>query len=156
MPASQLMAPAGFIREREITVWASVPSTAVFLEKMKMLQPGVFPSLRCTIMSGEPLPVRSAQAWLSCRPKQRGGQYLRTYRELCVQHPGQRLTDPPYVTANRGLVAIGKPMPGIEVVCSMKTAGHWRMASRANWRSLVDKLPKGTFRIQSAPLRDSR
>ena len=49
VPASQLMAPAGFIRAKEITVWASVPSTAVLLEKMKMLQPGAFPSLRCTI-----------------------------------------------------------------------------------------------------------
>ncbi len=113
VPASQLMAPAGFIREREITVWASVPSTAVFLEKMKMLQPGVFPSLRCTIMSGEPLPVRSAQAWQSAAPNSVVDNIC-GHTENCVFSTLQRLTDPPYVTPNRGLVAIGKPMPGIE------------------------------------------
>ena len=113
VPSSQLMAPAGFIREREITVWASVPSTAVFLEKMKMLQPGSLPSLRCTIMSGEPLPVRSAQAWQSAAPNSVVDNIC-GHTENCVFSTLQRLTDPPYVTPNRGLVAIGKPMPGIE------------------------------------------
>jgi len=113
VPASQLMAPAKFIQEREITVWASVPSTAVFLEKMKMLQPGVFPSLRHTIMSGEPLPVRSAQAWQSAAPNSTVDNIC-GHTECCVFSTLQRLTDPPYVTPNRGLVAIGTPLPGLE------------------------------------------
>src|SRR5580692_1943581 len=42
VPARQLMAPAKFIQEKQLTMWTSVPSTAVFLERMKMLQPGAF------------------------------------------------------------------------------------------------------------------
>jgi acyl-coenzyme A synthetase/AMP-(fatty) acid ligase len=112
VPASQLMAPTAFIREREITVWASVPSTAVFLERMRMLQPGVFPSLRHTIMSGEPLPVRSAQAWQRAAPNSTVDNIC-GHTECCVFSTLLRLTDPPYVTPNRGLVAIGKPLPGL-------------------------------------------
>jgi non-ribosomal peptide synthetase component F len=46
VPASQLMAPLKFIQERAITVWGSTPSTAVFMEEMRMLRPGAMPSLR--------------------------------------------------------------------------------------------------------------
>jgi len=122
VPASQLMAPTKFIREREITVWASVPSTAVFLEKMKMLKPGVFPSLRYSIMSGEPLPVRSAQAW-QCAAPNTIVENICGHTENCVFSTVQRLTDPPYITPNRGLVAIGKPLPGIEAAVFDENCG---------------------------------
>lgn len=42
VPASQLMAPAKFIRDHGLTIWFSVPSTACFMERMKMLKPGAF------------------------------------------------------------------------------------------------------------------
>jgi non-ribosomal peptide synthetase component F len=38
VPASQLMAPAKFIRDHELTLWFSVPSTASFMGRMKMLR----------------------------------------------------------------------------------------------------------------------
>ena len=39
-PEQELMAPGRFIRESGITVWFSVPSTAVFMRKLGMLKPG--------------------------------------------------------------------------------------------------------------------
>jgi D-alanine--poly(phosphoribitol) ligase subunit 1 len=108
IPAANLMAPMKFIQERQLTVWASVPSTAVFMERLKMLQPGAFPSLRCTIFSGEPLPLRSALAWQQAAPNSVVDNIC-GHTECCVFSTLERLTDPPNVTPKRGLVAIGKP-----------------------------------------------
>jgi len=113
VPARQLMAPAKFIQERQLTMWTSVPSTAVFLERMKMLQPGVFPSLRYTIFSGEPLPIRSALAWQRAAPNSVVDNIC-GHTECCCFSTLERLSDPPNVTPKLGLVAIGKPLPGFE------------------------------------------
>lgn len=113
VPASQLMAPLKFVQERELTVWASVPSTAVFMEQMRMLQPGSMPSLRVSILAGEPLPLRSALAWQRAAPNSVVDNIC-GHTECCVFSTLERLTDPPHVTPNRGLVAIGTPLPGFE------------------------------------------
>jgi amino acid adenylation domain-containing protein len=113
VPASQLTAPLKFIQERQLTVWTSVPSTAVFMERMKMLQAGSMPSLRVSIFSGEPLPVRSALEWQKAAPNSLIDNIC-GHTECCVFSTLERLTDPPHVTPNRGLVAIGKPLPGLE------------------------------------------
>jgi acyl-coenzyme A synthetase/AMP-(fatty) acid ligase len=113
VPAGQLMAPARFIQERQLTMWTSVPSTAVFLERMKMLPPGAFPSLRYTIFSGEPLPLRSAQAWQRAAPSSVVDNIC-GHTECCCFSTLERFSDPPKVTPKLGLVAIGKPLPGFE------------------------------------------
>jgi D-alanine--poly(phosphoribitol) ligase subunit 1 len=113
VPARQLMAPARFIQEKQLTMWTSVPSTAVFLEQMKMLQPGAFPSLRYTIFSGEPLPLRSALAWQQAAPNSVVDNIC-GHTECCCFSTLERLSDPPNVTAKLGLVAVGKALPGFE------------------------------------------
>ena len=113
VPPTQRLAPLKFIQERQLTVWGSVPSTAVFLERMKMLQPGAFPSLRRSIFCGEPLPVRSAQAWQRAAPNSTVDN-LYGPTEVTVFCTWERLTEAPHVTPDRGVVAIGKPFPGME------------------------------------------
>jgi non-ribosomal peptide synthetase component F len=113
VPARQLMAPAKFIQEKQLTMWTSVPSTAVFLERMKMLQPGTFPSLRYTIFSGEPLPLRSALAWQQAAPNSVVDNIC-GHTECCCFSTLERLSNPPNVTPKLGLVAVGKPLPGFE------------------------------------------
>jgi len=113
VPASQLMAPAKFIRDHELTIWFSTPSTACFMERMKMLRPGVFPSLRCSIFAGEALPIASAQAWQAAACNSVVENFYGP-TEVTVDCIAQRLEDPPNVTRNRGSLAIGKPFRGIE------------------------------------------
>jgi amino acid adenylation domain-containing protein len=113
VPARQLMAPANFIREKQLTMWTSVPSTAVFLERMKMLQPGAFPSLRYTIFSGEPLPARSALAWQKAAPNSVVDNIC-GHTECCCFSTLERLSDPPNITPKLGLIAVGKALPGFE------------------------------------------
>lgn len=68
VPKEARLAPAAFIREKKITMWASVPTVAVLLKRMRMLNPAAFPSLRVSIFSGEALPATVAQAWSLAAP----------------------------------------------------------------------------------------
>jgi len=63
IPDSSIMAPAKFIKEHKLTLWFSVPSVAMFMEKMRMLKPSSFPTLRYSLFCGEAMPKRSAEAW---------------------------------------------------------------------------------------------
>jgi len=113
VPASQLMAPAKFIREHELTIWFSVPSTASFMERLGMLKPAAFPSLRCSIFAGEGLPIATAQAWQRAAPNSVVENFYGP-TEVTVDCIAQRLEDPPNVTRNRGCLAIGKPFRDIQ------------------------------------------
>ena len=112
VPAAQLMAPAKFIRDHELTLWFSVPSTASFMARMKMLKAGAFPSLRISIFAGEALAVITAQAWQVAAPNSIVENFYGP-TELTVDCIAQTLTDPPYVTPNRGTLAIGSVFPGV-------------------------------------------
>jgi D-alanine--poly(phosphoribitol) ligase subunit 1 len=112
VPKEQLMAPAKFIRDHELTLWFSVPSTASFMGRMKMLKPGAFPSLRISIFAGEALSVATAQAWQIAAPNSIVENFYGP-TELTVDCIAQRLEDPPYVTRNRGTLAIGTTFPGV-------------------------------------------
>ncbi|MBF0160760.1 MAG: AMP-binding protein [Magnetococcales bacterium] len=76
IPLHSRLAPAKFILDTRLTVWVSVPSVAMFLEKVNALQPGVFPSVRLSLFCGEPLPVRTAEAWRQATPQ---GRLLNLY-----------------------------------------------------------------------------
>jgi D-alanine--poly(phosphoribitol) ligase subunit 1 len=113
VPALQLMAPAKFIRDHELNIWFSVPSTACIMERLKMLKPNAFPSLRCSIFAGEALPVATAQAWQVAAPNSVVENFYGP-TEVTVDCIAQRLEDPPNITKNRGSLAIGMPFPGIQ------------------------------------------
>ena len=57
-----------YVNERGITMWFSVPSAAILMERLRKLQPGLFPGLRWGLFCGEALPARSAAAWADAAP----------------------------------------------------------------------------------------
>jgi amino acid adenylation domain-containing protein len=65
---AQLISPARFIRESELTVWFSVPSLGAMMRKLRMLKPGSYPTLRWSLFCGEPLPGELARAWSAAAP----------------------------------------------------------------------------------------
>lgn len=71
VPKSTLLLPAKFIKDHNITVWISVPSIGIFMDRMRLLKPGIFPSIRLCILLGEPVPVKIAQKWQSAAPDAR-------------------------------------------------------------------------------------
>ena len=113
VPAGQLMGPSHFIREKQITVWLSVPSTIACMRSLKMLTPGAFPSLRYSGFCGEPLPAASAEAWHSAAPN---SVIANVYgpTEATIACMSEMYSDPPVITKERGIVAIGKTFAGMK------------------------------------------
>ncbi len=113
VPATQAMGPLRFIQSRRLTVWFSVPSTAIFMQRMKMLVPGALPSLRYSAFAGEALPVATAQAWRAAAPHSIL-DCLYGPTETTVVCTGDRFSEEVHSTESRGIVSIGKPFPGME------------------------------------------
>jgi amino acid adenylation domain-containing protein len=60
-----------FIKEKRPTVWFSVPSVVNLMDRMRLLKPGAFPSLRLSFFCGEALPLSTAMAWKKAVPQSR-------------------------------------------------------------------------------------
>lgn len=112
----ELISPARFIAESELTIWFSVPSTAVFMKRLGQLKPGRYPTLRLSLFCGEPLPVSVAEAWLQAAPD---GALENIYgpTELTIACTYYRW-DPERSPAEAELdiVPIGHPFPGMDVL----------------------------------------
>ena len=64
----ELIKPDSYIKNSHLTMWFSVPSTAVFMKQLGLLKPGRYPELRVSLFCGEPLPVSSIHAWSEAAP----------------------------------------------------------------------------------------
>ncbi|MGW0207536.1 AMP-binding protein [Streptomyces sp. NPDC003233] len=58
-----LFDPVGFVNDRRITHWYSVPSIITLTRESGSLLPGSMPGLRWSLFAGEPLTLDSAAAW---------------------------------------------------------------------------------------------
>ena len=67
----ELRMPSGYIRDREITCWFSVPSLAYQVRLQEDLTPDAFPSLRLSLFCGEALPTVVATEWARAAPNSR-------------------------------------------------------------------------------------
>jgi amino acid adenylation domain-containing protein len=59
---------AGFIRERELTQWCSVPSVLTYMAKFDAVAEGDFPSLKRIVWCGEVLPTAVLAHWMRRLP----------------------------------------------------------------------------------------
>jgi acyl-coenzyme A synthetase/AMP-(fatty) acid ligase len=57
------MMPSGFIKDKQLSVWYSVPSIGLNMLKLDRLKAGSLPSLRYTLFCGEALPKNLAKSW---------------------------------------------------------------------------------------------
>ncbi len=149
---AQKMLPAKYIQDSEITIWFSVPSTAVMMSKLRMLKPGTYPSLRWSLFCGEALPAEIVERFVEAAPNSTAENLYgpteltiacTLYRWDTKRSPGE---------CELGLVPIGDPYPGMEVLVVDEdlqpvaegetgellmtglqlTPGYWRDAERTN------------------------
>lgn len=113
VPANQLMAPIRFIVDQKLTVWTSVPSIVSIMRGMKMLKPGVFPSVRYSVFLGEAVPYALAEAWQAAAPNSVVDN-LYGPTEATVYCLGGTVGPDLPPTPGRGIVPSGFPFPGIE------------------------------------------
>jgi amino acid adenylation domain-containing protein len=113
-PSSKaLMAPGRFINDARLSVWFSVPSTAIFMKQLGMLKPRSYPTLRWSLFAGEALPVAVAEAWLNAAPhSQLENLYGPTeVTVVCTGYRWDERRSP--MECEAGLVPIGAPLPGM-------------------------------------------
>jgi amino acid adenylation domain-containing protein len=111
-----LIKPGKFIQDAELTVWFSVPSTAVFMKQLGMLKPAQYPSLRLSLFCGEPLPTSSATAWLEAAPNSiLENLYGPTELTIaCTLYRWDQSISP--AESELGIVPIGYPYPDMRVL----------------------------------------
>ncbi len=108
IPEKTVLGPGKFIREHELTFWFSVPSVAQFMDKFRMLKPGIFPTLRVSLFCGEPLPIAVAKKWQEATGYQKTENiYGPTEATIGISH--YTLPDEPgEIKSRNGVVSIGK------------------------------------------------
>jgi amino acid adenylation domain-containing protein len=112
----ELINPGRFIVDTELSVWFSVPSTAIFMKRLGMLKPGSYPQLRFGLFAGEPMPVAVAEAWLEAAPASRV-ENLYGPTELtvvCLEYVWDPQRSPDECEA--GVIPIGWPLPGMSAL----------------------------------------
>jgi len=114
VPSSQRLGPANFIREQQLTAWTCVPNMINLMDQMKMLTPGIFPSIRFSCFSGETLTATAAQKWQEATPN---GIVVNLYgqTEAPIGSLVQTFSADVALTEETGGVAIGRTLPGTKV-----------------------------------------
>ena len=105
---SSLLDPSVFVRDGQLTVWFSVPSAAMIMQRLGALKPAAFPSLRLSLFCGEALPAALATSWAAAAPNSAvENLYGPTEATIaCTAHSWEPAGRP----GANGLVPIGIPM----------------------------------------------
>lgn len=116
LPDKTLLKPGAYIREHELTLWFSVPSAAMFLQRFGMLKAGSYPSLRWSLFCGEALPVGVAEAWAAAAPNSIV-ENLYGPTEATIACTIYRWEGEPSRAESRlGAVPIGRPISGMSAL----------------------------------------
>jgi len=112
----QLIKPGAFVNEARLTVWFSVPSTAVFMRRFGVLKPGMYPGLRLSLFCGEALPVEIARHWALAAPnsviENIYGPTELTIACTAYRWDNRRSPD----ESEQGIVPIGQPFDGMRAL----------------------------------------
>jgi D-alanine--poly(phosphoribitol) ligase subunit 1 len=160
-PEGSLLGLGDFIRHCELTFWFSVPSTAAFMRRLRMLKPGSYPTLRYSLFCGEVLPTDLARAWQDAAPQSllenlygpTETTVAITVFRLPAKHQGalEGLTTAPIGVPLPGQQAVivdecGTPVPDGEPgeLClggSQVASGYWRAPEQTAARFQPPRIP---------------
>jgi non-ribosomal peptide synthetase component F len=109
----QLIKPGAFVNDSQLTVWFSVPSTAVFMRRFGILNPGMYPRLRLSLFCGEALPVDTVRDWALAAPNSLiENIYGPTELTIgCTAYRWDNTSSPQ--ECEQGIVPIGEPFDGM-------------------------------------------
>jgi non-ribosomal peptide synthetase component F len=112
----QTIKPDAYIKDARLSVWFSVPGTAVFMRRLGTLKPEMYPHLRLSLFCGEALPAEVARQWALAAPNS-VIENLYGPTELtiaCTQYRWDSERSPG--ECERGIVPIGMPLPGMHAL----------------------------------------
>ena len=123
VPAKEeLLAPAHYVRRNSITCWFSVPSVAMMLDRMRLLKPGAFPTIRSAAFCGEPLATAIARRFASAAPSAEilnlYGPTEATIAITAYVLPSEEAKEHP------GVLSIGRPFPSATIAIQDEQGGE--------------------------------
>jgi amino acid adenylation domain-containing protein len=114
VPRNQLMMPSGFIKDKKLTVWYSVPSIGVNMLRLNRLKENAFPDLRYTLFCGEALPKNLAEHWAKAARNSKIENYYgitETTHQVSVYEWDSEKSEEECIN---DIVSIGKTFEGID------------------------------------------
>jgi len=112
----ELIRPEKYIQNSQLTIWFSVPSTAIFMKRLKILKKCSFPSIRLSLFCGEPLPKEVVRAWSEAVPNSII-ENLYGPTELTIACTYYRWNSKTSTEENeRDILPIGYPFPGMSIL----------------------------------------
>jgi len=112
----QLIKPGAFVNDARLTVWFSVPSTAVFMRRLGVLKQGMYPQLRLSLFCGEALPVEIIRQWRLAAPNS-VIENIYGPTELTIACTAYRWDDTNSpAECEQGLVPIGEPFDDMDAL----------------------------------------
>ena len=101
-----------FIKDKKPTVWFSVPSVINLMDRMRLLKPDVFPSIRLSFFCGEALRIQTALAWRKAASQSRLiNLYGPTEATIAISKYEFSL-EPSLWKSELGIASIGRIFPG--------------------------------------------
>ena len=112
----QRFKPDDFINGAGLTIWFSVPSTALFMHRLGVLKPDLYPGLRLSLFCGEALPAEIARRWALAAPNSViENIYGPTELTIaCTAYRWDGKLSPEQ--CEQGIVPIGEPFDDMEVL----------------------------------------
>ncbi|MGC2712628.1 MAG: AMP-binding protein, partial [Pseudolabrys sp.] len=112
----QRFKPDDFINGAGLTTWFSVPSTALFMHRLGVLKPDLYPNLRLSLFCGEALPAEIARRWALAAPNSViENIYGPTELTIaCTAYRWDGKLSPKQ--CEQGIVPIGEPFDDMEVL----------------------------------------
>jgi amino acid adenylation domain-containing protein len=120
----QKMLPASYIKLAGLTIWFSVPSTALMMSRLGMLKADRFPGLRVSLFCGEALTADAVVAWQRAAPAC-VIENLYGPTELtvaCTVYRWDAKNSP--AECERGVVPIGVPLRGMRALVVDESLGE--------------------------------
>jgi amino acid adenylation domain-containing protein len=112
----QLIKPGAFVNDSRLTVWFSVPSTAMFMHRFGVLKPDLYPRLRLSLFCGEALPVEIIRQWALAAPNS-VIENLYGPTELTIACTAYRWDNKKSENeVEQGIVPIGEPFDGMQAL----------------------------------------
>lgn len=109
--SSELIKPGNYINRERLSLWFSVPSTALFMKKFGELKEAKYPTLKWSLFCGEALSEEIAERWQQAAPSAIL-ENLYGPTELTIACTVHRRSKDRSAPAG-SLVPIGEPLPGM-------------------------------------------
>src|SRR5436190_3075569 len=112
----QTIKPDAYVKDARLTVWFSVPATAMFMQRLGVLKQNMYSGLRLSLFCGEALPIELVRQWAVAAPNS-AIENLYGPTELTIACSAYRWQGEKSLNESElGIVPIGEPFDNMQAL----------------------------------------